>query len=137
MIALNNDCLQFTLRQFKTIPLSKLSPRRDMPSFPTEFELRVLHTLVRGDPEERLLSDQIASATVTSRDYSGVGLFVNFEIPAAIPRLKTSNRYIEETPKVHLHHPALSSGAGALLWLKDGLISTLECYAYEGQVAVR
>jgi hypothetical protein len=103
-----------------------------MSSRVTPFEARVLEALVAGDPEEAALRDQMSKAVVTSRDYSGVGVFVNFAVPATSMRLGTSNRYIEQTPKTHLEHPDVPAGAGALLWFEDGWLATLECYTYDG-----
>lgn len=96
----------------------------------SDFEKPVLRILVKGDPEETIISSQIEEACVTSREYTGVGLFVNLSIPENALTLRTSNRYIETTPKVHLDHPELPDGAGALLWFADGHISCLECYSY-------
>ena len=104
-----------------------------MPMGITSFEAKVLSSLVKGDAEESALRDQIANVQVVSREHTGVGLFVNFAVPTTATRLKTSNRYIEQTPKTHLEHPKLEAGAGAMLWFKDGWLATLECYAYGGQ----
>jgi hypothetical protein len=103
-----------------------------MASCVTPFEARVLEALVAGDPEEAALRDQVSKALVTSRDYSGVGLFVNFAVPETAIRLGTSNRFIEQTPKTHLEHPEVPAGAGALLWFQDRWLATLECYTYDG-----
>ena len=77
--------------------------------------------------------DSLKNATVKERDYTGVGLYTELQINHNAPKLSKSSRYIEEVPKVHLDHPQLSAGAGAMLWITDGLISTLECYAYGEQ----
>lgn len=99
----------------------------------TSFEAKVLSSLIKGDAEESALRDQIAYAQVVSRKHTGVGLFVTFLVPTTANRLKTSNRYIEQTPKTHLEHPEVEAGAGAMLWFKDGWLATLECYVYDGQ----
>jgi hypothetical protein len=96
----------------------------------TSFEAKVLSSLVEGDPEEVALRDQVAKAQVSSREHTGVGLFVKFLVPPTAVRLSTSNRYIEQTPKTHLEHPKRE--AGALLWFQDGWLATLECYVYDG-----
>ncbi len=96
----------------------------------SDFEKRVLRILVKGDPEESIISSQIEEVRVTSREHTGVGLFVNLSVSEHAPTLRTSNRYIETTPKVHLDHPELSNGAGAMLWFAEGRISCLECYSY-------
>jgi len=103
-----------------------------MPTSLTSFEAEVLSSLVTGDPEEAALRNQIANAQVVSRKHTGVGLYVNFEVSTGATRLRTSNRYIEETPKMHIQHPELEAGAGALLWFKNGWLVTLECYTYAG-----
>ena len=103
-----------------------------MSSCITPFEARVLEALVAGDPEEAALRDQVSKAKVTSRDYSGLGLFVNFAVPETAIRLGTSNRLIEQTPRTDLEHPGVPAGAGALLWFEDGWLATLECYTYDG-----
>jgi len=61
----------------------------------SDFENLVLDALIKGDPEEALIREQLKTATVRSRDYSGVGLFTEIEVAAHAPRLAKSNRYIE------------------------------------------
>lgn len=102
-----------------------------MASAPSAFENMVLGALIKGDPEESLLTEQIRLASVESRDYTGVGVFSKFSVPSTVPTLSSSHRYIEQTPRTHLTHPQLAHGAGALLWFEDGVVSTLECYTYE------
>ena len=98
----------------------------------SQFELNVIEVLIQGDPEEKIIRSQLDGAKVTKRDYTGVGLYTEILVPKNCSRLSKSNRYIEETPKTHLEHPELSDGAGAMLWLNEGYVSTLECYTYEG-----
>lgn len=97
----------------------------------SDFEIAVIDVLIKDDPEEKALREQLNGATVEKREYTGVGLFTEISVPNDRPRLLKSNRYIEETPKVHLEHPDLKDGAGVLLWFEEGYISMLECYAYE------
>ncbi len=61
------------------------------------------------------LEEQLRSATVKNRDYTGVGVYTKLAIDPNTPRLGRASRYIEETTKVHLTHPSLSAGAGAIL----------------------
>jgi len=98
----------------------------------SDFEKLVLSSLVDGDPEQGTLTAQLASATVQDRDYTGAGLYTKLAVDPTSPRLERSSRYVEEVPKAHLTHPALSAGGGAMLWLSDGRIDTLECYTYDG-----
>lgn len=99
---------------------------------PSDFEKLVLSATIEGDPEAATLAQQLASATVEKRGYTGVGLYTKLAVDPATPRLECSGRYVEEIPKAHLTHPALPVGAGAMLWLSDGRADTLECYTYEG-----
>jgi hypothetical protein len=99
----------------------------------SNFEKIVLKALIKGDPEEDTIRQQLTGATVIDREYTGVGLYTNIEVPENKPLLSKSNRYIDETPKTHLEHPELEAGAGVLLWFKDGKVSTLECYTYDGE----
>ena len=98
----------------------------------SELEQRVLSAIIEGDPEQGIQEAQLSSATVESRDYTGVGLYTKLSVDPESPRLSRPNRYIEQVPKLHLTHPSLSAGAGAMLWLTEGRADTLECYTYEG-----
>ncbi|MEW8030210.1 MAG: hypothetical protein AB2806_21040 [Candidatus Thiodiazotropha sp.] len=97
----------------------------------SDFEMTVIDVLIKGDPEEQVLREQLNGAYVEKREYTGVGLFTEIVVTNNRPRIEKSNRFIEEKPKVHLEHPDLKDGAGALLWFDEGYISMLECYAYE------
>jgi len=98
----------------------------------SDFEKLVLSTIIEGDAEQGILTEQLTSAIVEKRDYTGVGLYTKLVVDPSGPRLEQAGRYVEEIPKAHLTHPVLSAGAGAMLWLSDGRIDTLECYTYEG-----
>lgn len=99
----------------------------------SEFEQSVLDILIEGDPEEGIIKQQLVDASVIDRDYTGVGLYTNIMVSVDTPLLSKTNRPIEEIPKIHLEHPELEAGAGVLLWFKEGRVSTLECYTYEGE----
>ena len=98
----------------------------------SDFEQRVLAALINADPERSTLQAQLDAASVVNRDYSGVGLFTKLLVGESAPRLQDPGRYIEKIPKLHLEHPDLKAGAGAMLWLADGRADTLECYTYDG-----
>lgn len=98
----------------------------------SDFEKHVIAALIDGDPEAATLTAQLAAAKVTARDYTGVGCFTTLAIDSGTPRLERAARYVEEIPKILLTHPALPAGAGAMLWLTDGRMDTLECYTFDG-----
>jgi len=71
---------------------------------------------------------QLSHATVSTRDYSEVGLFTNFAIPSDAPvRRDLGNA---ELDGVGAEIPGLEHGAGFILFVRDGVISFLEGYTY-------
>ena len=98
----------------------------------SNFETLVLSSMIEGDEEQQTLAEQLASATVEKRDYTGVGLYTKLVVDPKSPRLKQPGRRFEEIPRAHFSHPALPAGAGAMLWLAEGRMDTLECFTYEG-----
>jgi hypothetical protein len=72
--------------------------------------------------------EQLSHATVSARDYSGVGLFTNFSIPpdAAVRR----DLGDAELDGVGAEIPGVEGGAGFILFIRDGVISFLEGYTY-------
>ena len=99
----------------------------------TPFERAVLENLVKGDPEEEVLREQLKLAQVSSRDHTGLGVFVKLCIPESAPHTRMTNRLLESTPMAHLRHPELTDGGMALLWFVEAHMSTLEFKASEGR----
>lgn len=97
----------------------------------SQFELDVIEALIKGEPEEKIIQSQLQEAIVKDREYTGVGLYATIQVTENCTRISKSNKYIEETPLVHLEHPDLSAGAGAMLWFDNGNVLTLECYTYD------
>lgn len=98
----------------------------------SKFERELIEMMAAHDPEREILLQQLANATVRSRDFTGVGVYVEIQVPDSLPKIMTTSRYIEQTPKAHFTHPSLPDGGGALLWFDSGTISTLECYSFDG-----
>ncbi|KHD06939.1 hypothetical protein PN36_30155 [Candidatus Thiomargarita nelsonii] len=98
----------------------------------SDFESKLIDALIKDDPEEETIRNQLVNARVEKREYTGVGLYTDIIVSENNKKISKSNRYIQETPKAHLVHPKLKDGAGALLWFNEGYVSTLECYTYEG-----
>jgi hypothetical protein len=82
----------------------------------SEFVKMVLEAVFDGDAEKEINRAQLRGATVSKGDYTGVGLYTK-----------------EEAPIPYLRHPQLEAGAGAILWLEEGKVPTLERYAYGGE----
>ena len=75
----------------------------------------MIDALVQGDPEEKAVRAQLDGSAVKKQDYTRVGLCTEILVMRNRVCLSKSNRYIEETLKVHLELPALNDGAGILL----------------------
>jgi hypothetical protein len=98
----------------------------------SELERGVLLAMAQHDVERETLLRQIETARVIDRDYTGVGLYTKLEVGDDVPKLRTTNRLIEDYPKISLEHPDLEVGAGVILWLDDARIDTIEFYTYTG-----
>jgi hypothetical protein len=72
--------------------------------------------------------EQLSHATVAKRDFSGVGFFTHFALPADAPvRRDLGNA---ELNGVGAEIPGVEGGAGFILFIRDGVISFLEGYTY-------
>ena len=98
----------------------------------SQLESEVLETISRSKPEFHELRAQIEVVQVSKREYTGCGVYVDFMFPSDVPRFDRSISLMEEMPKLPGHHPNLVAGAGFILWCKDGLISCLEGFTYDG-----
>jgi hypothetical protein len=76
------------------------------------------------------IQDQLAGITGITREYTVVGVFVDFTLAPAVPSIPK-----EQIPSNPLSGPALRSPGihlegGSILFLKDGKIDCLEMYAH-------
>jgi len=92
------------------------------------LERRLATLLAGGDmPALSVLRQQLTSAVVTEREYSGVGFFTHFQVAPDAPRLPVARWVIGDvgfTLQGH-EHPA-----GALLFVDGGVVSMLEGFSY-------
>jgi hypothetical protein len=101
----------------------------------TPLESQVLEWLLSGeDPVLALLRDQFATSRVQSRDFTGVGVYLNIELP-------TTNKRIQEVLEVkqdfcfgdvgaYLEADDRIQEVGFLLWVHNGYLDSLEAYTY-------
>lgn len=85
------------------------------------MENEALHLILRNYPT---LLDQLKSATVAKREFTGVGFYTNFRIDDEIPRgasMQVSNVGCRLNNSVHV---------GLLLFVNEGKIDFLEGYTY-------
>ncbi len=88
--------------------------------------------LAGDDPELRILRDQYALATVSEREYTGVGFFTKFRVPNRVPRLERKDRIV--VGDVYGEIVGNQDGVGFLLFVESGVIDTLECFSNFGPV---
>lgn len=93
----------------------------------TRLELAALHAIFAETPDfTDSLATQLASATVTDRENTGHGFFTSIEVGVDAPRVAAGN--LGKT--THAKVAGLDPGMGFVLFLKEGLIKTLEGYAF-------
>jgi hypothetical protein len=94
-----------------------------------EVERRLLDAFSAGDhPALDALRAQLARATVVSREYTGVGAFFALAIPDGMPRVSAARWVIAD---IHLRHPQLAHDGGAVLFIENGLATTLEVFSFD------
>jgi hypothetical protein len=100
----------------------------------TPLESEVLKWLLAGEsPILAALREQLASASILSRNLTGHGFYLNFTVPMSVTRLH------EKFPvkpdfcfgDVKASIDSLEHGAGFLVWVKDGALDFLEGYTYD------
>lgn len=90
-----------------------------------QLERDILRWIKEHDPASGLAA-QIDKAVFRSREYTGVGFYVNFEVPEDAPRLPFAHPH--SGPEIRSRE--LEFGAMTLLWQEDGRASCLEICAY-------
>lgn len=96
------------------------------------YERRAIEAIAALDPQRDVILAQLATGKCASRDYTGVGLYTDLAVDPSAALLDEARWKIEDIPKGHAEHPELPDGAGLILWVKDGYISCLESYTYDG-----
>lgn len=94
-----------------------------------KLEVQVMNHLLSGENEIlAVLRVQFGAAIVKSKEYSGAGFFVYFEIREEAPRLASD--YSFEIDDVAAHVTGLKNGVGFTLFIKNGVINMLEGYTF-------
>ena len=101
-----------------------------LPSSLTEFERSVL-TLILDHPGEPFasVSAQLAHASVSQREHTGVGFFTTFSVPADAP--VRHDLPDTELGDIRAEHPDVRYGVGFILFIRRGTVSCLEAYTYD------
>ena len=91
-----------------------------------QLERDVLAWIREHDPAKGLAA-QIDKAVFRRREYTGVGFYVDFDVPEDTPGLEPFAGPIDGPSIISSW---LEAGAGTLLWHEDGRASCLEIFAY-------
>jgi hypothetical protein len=93
----------------------------------TELEERILAMLLQGDSAVlAVLRAQHGACKVADRDFTGIGCFSNFDVPADVARLGIVSDF--RIGDVYAEITGLKSTAGFILLIRSGVIDSLECF---------
>jgi len=96
----------------------------------TRFEEAVLDKLLAGDdPLLGTLRCQASVARLASREESGVGFFLAFEVPGGAPTLPVPSDF--HFGDVTASIDGLQFGAGFVLFVRGGRLDSLEGYSHD------
>lgn len=98
----------------------------------THFERALLQRAIGAGPERTVLERQLAAAAVKERRNTGHGMFVEIAISRSAPTLNVQpkNRQLPGAKNLLLSHPELAYGAGTIVWVRAGLIDSIECFTH-------
>jgi hypothetical protein len=103
---------------------------RDSLSELTQLEREALDMLLKGsDPVLGILRKQLNASHFDQRNHSGAGFFMQFSIPAGIPRIPSGRSF--SFGDVIADIEGLERGAGFVVRVTKGALDYLEGYSYE------
>ncbi len=92
----------------------------------TDIERQLLDLLLDGAlPQLETLRRQLEAAKVSARQFSGVGLFTEFEVPPAVPRVNPPDFVLGD---ISFELESVENGGEALLFVRGGVLEMLEVY---------
>ena len=96
----------------------------------TSFERRVLDAFLVGtEPQLEILRAQAALSTVSSREHTGVGAYINLAIPQSAPTVSPARIVLRD---LHIQVADVPDGVASLLFITSGRIDFLEFATYTG-----
>ena len=96
----------------------------------TELEENLIHRFLAGEHSTlEALRMQAEAASVKSREFTGVGVYVNFTVPPELPRFGPSDLIFGD---VNLELANAEPGVCALLYVEHGALSFLELVTSSG-----
>ena len=101
----------------------------DVRAFET-LERAVMDLLLAGDhPTLVVLRDQFSSSRVSRRQLTGVGFFTEIQVSDETPRVRDPASFVFGDVQAELE--GLNHGAGFLLYVRNGVLHTLEGFTYD------
>ena|SRR5438094_1179595 len=98
----------------------------------TQLEQAVLEKFLDGDHDVlSVLRRQLQGIRATKREFTGVGFYTNLATPADSFRVQGNRSF--ELSDVLANMPGLTVGAGFVLFVRDGLLATLEGYTFSNE----
>jgi hypothetical protein len=92
-------------------------------------EDQAMHMLLAGEhPTLEVLREQFSRSQIRGRDFTGIGFFTAFEVLDNRPKLQPPRRIVIDD--VCADVDGLEYGCGFMLFIEDGLLSTLECHLW-------
>lgn len=93
-----------------------------------EFENELLAAITSGSsPGLERLKKQFDNAAVESREMTGVGFFVHYNVAKSRVAPFTKDFIFGD---IDIKVDGLDFGAGVVIFIKDGYITCMECYAF-------
>ena len=95
------------------------------------FEQQILEAFMKGkQPELAVLRQQITKLQVRNRPHTGIGCFVDFQLPAAVPRVTPWEMAFGD---VNVEVEGVTAPVSTLLYVIGGAVHFLEIAADEGE----
>jgi hypothetical protein len=95
----------------------------------TDLERKALDALLSPDnPAASQLRHQLASVTVKKRDNTGVGLFVELDVPDQVAIADKERKVMSNLSG---QMAGLQNGFGGVLYVENGKLHTLEFFTYD------
>jgi hypothetical protein len=95
------------------------------------FEQQVLEAFFKGNaPELAVLRKQLDKVQVRNRTHTGIGCFVDFQVPAAVPRVTPAEMAFGD---VNVEVEGVTAPVSTLLYIIGGAIHFMEIAVDEGE----
>jgi hypothetical protein len=94
-----------------------------------KIEKAIIDSIADKYQDDKILVNQLISASVSKREYTGVGFFLHFKVPSEMEKMNKMERFTLDGPQLSLE--SLEHGAGSVLFIENGEIDFLECYTYD------